>query len=73
MTTPERMSHAMLLAILMDHGGSLTLPAKAFETDKLGGPDGSFHAVQMETLGDGSIRISVVSRPAGDDGGIEIR
>ncbi|MFF5853998.1 pRL2-19 [[Kitasatospora] papulosa] len=71
MTTPADMSHAMLVAILMHHGGSLDLPAGAFTPDALGGMDGAFHAVGMEPLpGTGMIRISVQPRPAGDDGGI---
>ncbi|WP_431985251.1 pRL2-19 [Streptomyces qinglanensis] len=70
MTTPEDMSHAMLLAILMHHGGSLTLPAEAFEPDALGGRDGSWHAVAMELQPDGTVRLAVRPRPDGDTGGI---
>jgi hypothetical protein len=68
--TPAEMSHAMLIAILMHNGGSLTLPAAAFESDALGGFDGAFHAVAMETQPDGMIRLSVQPRPDGDAGGI---
>ncbi|MEU5840151.1 pRL2-19 [Streptomyces diacarni] len=65
------MSHAMLIAILMHHGGSLELPAEAFEPDALGGPDGAWHAVGMATDPDTrTVRISVHPRPDGDDGGI---
>lgn len=69
---PEDMSHAMLLAILMHHGGSLELPADAFQADALGGPDGSWHAVSMHPTEAGTIRIAVAPRPhdAGDGGGI---
>lgn len=70
MPTPEDLSHGMLLAILMHHGGSLELPASAFETDAIGGPDGSFHAVAMEPQPSGMVRLSVRPRPAGDNGGI---
>ncbi|MFJ5851265.1 pRL2-19 [Streptomyces sp. NPDC092903] len=70
MTTPADMSHAMLVAILMHHGGSLDLPSEAFTPDAIGGRDGGFHAVAMEPQTDGTIRISVQPRPAGDAGGI---
>ena len=70
MTTPADMSHAMLIAILMHHGGSLDLPAGAFTPDALGGMDGAFHAVAMEPQLDGTVRISVQPRPSGDAGGI---
>ncbi|MFB7853491.1 MULTISPECIES: pRL2-19 [unclassified Streptomyces] len=70
MPTPADMSHAMLIAILMHHGGSLDLPAGAFAPDALGGFDGGFHAVAAEPRPDGTIRISVQPRPAGDAGGI---
>lgn len=66
--SPADMSHAWLIAILMHHGGSLDLPLSAFERDALGGPDGSHHAVRMEVLdGAGTVRLSVVARPEGDD------
>ena len=64
------LSHAMLLAILMHHGGSLTLPASAFEVDALGGFDGAFHAVGMEPQPDGTVRLLVRPRPDGDAAGI---
>ncbi|MFJ4051755.1 pRL2-19 [Streptomyces coelicoflavus] len=70
MSTPADMSHAMLIAILMHHGGSIELPAGAFTPDALGGMDGAFHAVAMEPQADGTIRISVQPRPAGPAGGI---
>ncbi|MFE9335107.1 pRL2-19 [Streptomyces sp. NPDC006925] len=70
MTTPEDMSHAMLLAILMHHGGSLELPAAAFEPDAIGGRDGAFHAVALEPQDGGTVRIAVRPRPDGDTGGI---
>ena len=56
-------SHAMLVAILMHHGGSMALPAEAFEHDALGGLDGSWHAVAMEPQPDGTVRLSVRPRP----------
>ncbi|HBF84882.1 MAG TPA: pRL2-19 [Streptomyces sp.] len=69
-TTPGDLSHAMLIAILMHHGGSLDLPAGAFDPDAIGGRDGAFHAVAMEPQTDGTVRISVRPRPDGDDAGI---
>lgn len=60
---PEDLSHSMLVAVLMAHGGSLTIPLSAFEADALGGRDGSFHAVAMEPQQDGTVRLSVRPRP----------
>ncbi len=71
--TPQDMSHAMLIAILMHHGGSLDLPASAFEADALGGRDGSWHAVAMEPQDDGTVRLSVRPRPDVDEARIDIR
>jgi hypothetical protein len=59
--TPADLSHSMLLAVLMHHGGSLDLPATAFEADALGGADGAFHAVRMDPLPGGTLRLSVVT------------
>ncbi|MFG2738444.1 pRL2-19 [Streptomyces harbinensis] len=70
MPTPEDMSHAMLIAVLMHHGGSMTLPLAAFAADAVGGADGAFHAVAMEPQQDGTVRLSVRPRPAGNAGGI---
>ncbi|MFE4658197.1 pRL2-19 [Streptomyces hydrogenans] len=70
---PAEMSHAMLVAVLMHHGGSLDLPAEAFETDALGDSRGAHHAVQLAPLDDGTLRLSVVARPPGDAAGIEVR
>ena len=70
---PEEMSHAMLIAVLMDLGGSHEMDGSAMETDALGGFDGAFHAVELQPLPDGRIRLAVVPRPAGDPGGIEFR
>ncbi|PVE13144.1 hypothetical protein [Streptomyces scopuliridis] len=67
---PEDLSHATLVAILMHHGGSMDIPADAFQADALGGPDGSWHAVAMEPQPNGTMRISVRPRPAGDAGGV---
>lgn len=69
-TRPEELSHAMLIAVLMAHGGSMDVPASAFETDALGGRDGSFHAVSMEPLPDGTVRLAVQPRPDTDAAGI---
>ncbi|MER5617558.1 hypothetical protein [Streptomyces sp. NPDC002215] len=68
--TPADMSHAMLIAILMNAGGSIELPTGAFDRDAIGTIDGSFHAVAMEPLGTRTLRISVQPRPTGDAGGI---
>ncbi|MEU3220172.1 pRL2-19 [Streptomyces sp. NPDC006971] len=70
---PADMSHAMLIALLMHHGGSMDLPAAAFETDALGDGRGAHHAVQLAPLDDGTVRLSVVARPPGDNAGIEVR
>ncbi|MEU2076607.1 pRL2-19 [Streptomyces sp. NPDC013489] len=70
---PAVMSHRMLIALLMHHGGSMTLPAAALEADATGTADGTHHAVQLAPLGDGTVRLSVVARPPGDDAGIEVR
>lgn len=69
---PADMSHAILVAILMHHGGSMTLPASAFEHDALGGLDGSWHAVAMEPQSDGNLRVSVRPRPDVDEAGVRI-
>jgi hypothetical protein len=68
--SPADMSHAMLVAILMHHGGSLDLPATAFEPDALGGLDGAFHAVGMEPQPNGTVRITVHPRPDVDQAGM---
>lgn len=70
---PADMSHAMLVGVLMHHGGSIDLPAEAFEIDALGDSRGAHHAVQLAPLDDGTVRLSVVARPPGDDAGIEVR
>ncbi|MDH6145974.1 hypothetical protein P3T35_008036 [Kitasatospora sp. GP30] len=71
--SPEDMSHAMLIAVLMDQGGSYDMPADALSVDALGTADGAFHAVELLPLPDGRVRLSVVPRPAGDAGGVEFR
>lgn len=64
--TPADMSHALLVAVLMDNGGQVDLPASAFEADAIGGPDGSHHSVKVSPLPDGrSVRLSVVPRLGG--------
>ncbi|MFE4056677.1 pRL2-19 [Streptomyces sp. NPDC059096] len=70
---PADMSHAALIAVLMHHGGSMDLPAEAFEADATGTADGTHHAVQLATLADGGVRLSVVARPPGPAAGIEVR
>ncbi|MFI6158290.1 pRL2-19 [Kitasatospora sp. NPDC051170] len=71
--SPEEMSHSMLIGVLMHLGGSYDLPGDALSVDALGTADGAFHAVELLSLPDGQVRLSVVPRPAGDAGGIEIR
>lgn len=68
--TPADMSHAMLIGILMNEGGSYVMPAVAMDADSIGGPDGAFHAVAMEPLQNGLIRLSVRPRPDVDQAGI---
>lgn len=69
---PADMSHAMLLALLMHHGGSLELPVSAFEADALGAGDGSWHAVALEPIADDTLRLSVRPRPDVDGPGVRI-
>ncbi|MFJ2202364.1 pRL2-19 [Streptomyces violaceusniger] len=61
--SPADISHAILIAVVMHSGGSLTLPASALEADALGGPDGGWHALCMEPQTDGGVRIAVQPRP----------
>ncbi|GAA5083131.1 pRL2-19 [Streptomyces similanensis] len=71
---PADLSHAALIAVLMHHGGSMDLPAEAFEADALGDGRGAHHALQITALDDRTVRLSVVARPPGDDNaGIEVR
>lgn len=61
--TAADMSHASLVAVLMHHGGSLEVPASAFEPDSIGGRDGSFHALAVDAIPGGRVRLSVHPRP----------
>lgn len=70
---PADMSHGMLIATLMHHGGSMDLPVTAFESDALGDGKGAHHAVQLAPLDASAVRLSVVARPGGDAAGIEFR
>ncbi|MEV0476223.1 pRL2-19 [Streptomyces prunicolor] len=67
---PADMSHAILVAVLMHHGGSMTIPSAAFEVDVVAGPDGAWHAVAMERQPDGAMRVFVHPRPDVDEAGI---
>ncbi|MEV5526351.1 pRL2-19 [Streptomyces prunicolor] len=67
---PADMSHVLLVALLMHHGGSMELPVSAFETDAIAGPDGTWHAVAMERQPDGAMRVFVHPRPDVDEAGI---
>lgn len=58
----DELSHGALVAVLMHHGGSMTLPADAFEDGTMGPLDGSFYAVTFAAVGE-EIRLTVV--PAG--------
>ncbi|MFH8797657.1 pRL2-19 [Streptomyces sp. NPDC017941] len=69
---PHDLSHAMLVAVLMAQGGSVTLPPGSFAPDALGGLDGSWHAVAMEPQQDGTVRLSVRPRPDVDGPGINV-
>ncbi|MFJ6385900.1 pRL2-19 [Kitasatospora sp. NPDC092039] len=71
--TPEDMSHAMLIAVLMDAGGSVTLRPGALDPDAITGRDGSYHAVSFEPQADGSFRLSVQPRPDTPGAGLEFR
>jgi hypothetical protein len=62
----------MLVALLMQLGGSYDLPADAFATDALGTQDGHLHAVELTPLDNGQLRLLVVPRPAGFTGGVHI-
>ncbi|MER6603847.1 pRL2-19 [Streptomyces parvus] len=71
--TPEDLSHALLVAVLMNNGGSLDLPGAALEADALGGADGSWHAIEMTPDPiNGTIRLSVRPRPDMPGGGVVI-
>ncbi|MFJ9427974.1 hypothetical protein [Streptomyces sp. NPDC101249] len=61
--TAADMSHASLVAVLMANGGSMEVPAAAFEPDSIGGRDGTFHALAVDTLPGGLVRLSVQPRP----------
>ncbi|WP_406128010.1 pRL2-19 [Streptomyces sp. NBC_00989] len=67
---PQDLSHAMLIAVLMSQGGSVTLPPGSFAPDALGGLDGSWHAVAMEPQPNGTVRLSVRPRPDVDGSGL---
>lgn len=72
--TPEEMSHAVLLALLMQAGGSATIPASALDPSEIGTPDGTYHALSLEALPGDMLRVSVAPRPSGPDGsGISVR
>ncbi|MEK8175001.1 pRL2-19 [Streptomyces sp. M19] len=71
---PADMSHALLIAVLMHHGGSMDLPTDAFEADALGDGRGAHHALQLARLDAHTVRLSVVARPRGEDtAGIDVR
>ncbi|MFH8620145.1 pRL2-19 [Streptomyces sp. NPDC017979] len=71
--SPADMSHAALVALLMHNGGSMDLPAEAFEPDALGDGRGAHHAMQFVPLDATTVRLSVVPRPPGRGAGVEVR
>jgi hypothetical protein len=72
--SPQQMLQGMLIALLMDLGGSYVLPADAMSMDVLGTPDGRLHALELEKLENGRMRLSVVPRPWDlPDAGIVLR
>jgi hypothetical protein len=71
--TPEDMSHALLIAVLMANGGSVELSAEALEPDALGTPDGTWHALELLPLPGGGARLSVVPRPDMPGSGMDRR
>jgi hypothetical protein len=56
-------SHGLLLAVLAAAGGSVDLPQSAFDPDRMGPPDGSFHAVEIDPQSNGTVRLRIVPRP----------
>ncbi|MFC8008467.1 hypothetical protein ACFUCH_35475 [Streptomyces olivaceus] len=71
-TTPEEMSHVALVAILMQHGGALTLPPDALDPEAVGGPRG-WHAVSIERQQDGTLRVAVQARPDAPHAGMKTK
>jgi hypothetical protein len=68
--TAADLSHASLVAVLMANGGSMEVPASAFEPDSIGGADGAFHALAVDALAGGRMRLSVHPRPDVEGAGI---
>ncbi|MFI5752461.1 hypothetical protein ACIBBE_42945 [Streptomyces sp. NPDC051644] len=60
--TPEELSHAVLLALLMQSGGSVTIPATALESDAVCTRDGAYHALSLTALPDGQLRVAPSNR-----------
>jgi hypothetical protein len=54
--------HAMLVALLMELGGSYELPLSAFATDAMGHVDGSAYSVEVRPIDQDHVRLAVVSR-----------
>lgn len=53
-------SHGLLLAILVAHGGSVDLDADQFYSDAMGNQLGEFYSVQLTPFSSGKIRLEVV-------------
>lgn len=75
MPTPDEMSHAVLIGVLMSMGGEAVIPGEYLtDPDVTGTPDGTLHALELQPLPGGRLRVRVVPRPpdAGDDAAIAI-
>ncbi|WP_126903398.1 hypothetical protein [Streptomyces sp. WAC 01325] len=67
---PEEISHAMLVGLLINLGGTHVMPASSMAPDALEGVDG-LHAVTMELLPNDALRFSISSRPDVDAPGVD--
>ncbi|MFJ3630469.1 pRL2-19 [Streptomyces albidoflavus] len=60
--TPSELSHAVLLALLAFHG-ELSFPLAAMAPARIGTPDGTLHALGLETRPGGMVRLTIQPRP----------
>jgi len=67
---PGNLSHAVAVALLMALGGSYDLPPDATEPDALTGRDGALHALRLDRLPSGRLRVSVTPRPDLPEAGV---
>lgn len=63
------LSHALLIAVLMKHGGSVELDSRHFAPIMQGNDRGEFFAAKVEILDDIGNRIRVSVAPASEDQG----